>query len=80
MFLLDSGASHNFLSRATVDRLGLKLQPCAVPSIVKLANQEELKSEYFVETMVTFGHVNVVMRFEVLACSVTGILGIPFLQ
>ncbi len=53
-FLLDSGASNNFLSKRDVDKLGLEEQK-GTPSSVKLADGNKLKTNTFVEGVVSFG-------------------------
>ncbi len=56
MFLVDSGASNNFLSLEKVKQLGLEPNPCS-KSTVKLADGKKLISSSFVECLVSFGVV-----------------------
>ncbi len=69
MFLVDSGASNNFLSLEKVKQLGLEPKPCS-KSTVKLADGKKLISSSFVSCLVSFGVVQAVLHFEILDCAV----------
>ena len=53
-FLLDTGASHNFLSSRDARALGLEVRHGGVGS-VRLANGETLPCTTYVECLVSFG-------------------------
>ena len=78
-FLLDSGASNNFLSKCDVANLGLELKK-GTPSSVKLADGNKLKTSSYVEGVVLFGSFQAFLKFEVLDCDCVPILGYTFLQ
>ncbi len=77
-FLLDSGASNNFLSRDHAQQLGLELQ-AGKPSSVKLADGKRITTSMFVEGVVNFGPVQSHLKFEILDCDCVPILGYTFL-
>ncbi len=79
MFLVDSGALNNFLSLNDAKRLGLQLKVGAA-SVVRLADGKKLKTNQYVECLVSFGKIQAVQRFEVLDCSCLPILGYTFLS
>ena len=77
--LLDSGASHNFLSVDLVHTLGL--EPVSAESVVvRLADGSTLNTVGIVLLEVTLAVGLVVpVTFHVLDCNLGCILGLPFL-
>ena len=55
-FLVDSGASHNFISFAICRKLGLNVEKCAAVR-VRLADQKLIEANKCVECLVNFGKV-----------------------
>ena len=76
-FLLDTGASHNFLSLRDAEALGLSLRNGDI-GMVTLANGEQLTCDAYVECLVSFGGTQQLVRMEVLKCDIKPILGVPF--
>ena len=79
-FLVDSGASHNFMSRKQSE--ALQIQPTAGPRVrVRLADSSVLESSSFISVFVAFGeHHGSLLRFTVLDADCPSILGMQFLR
>lgn len=80
VLLIDSGASHNFISLRVCRKLALDVVKS--PSInVKLADSSVIQTCGQVQVEVLFGEqVKVQLTFEVLDCEIDGVLGMPFLS
>lgn len=79
VFLLDSGASSNFMSLQFAEQFGLSrvgMQPYSV----RLANGKVVQTIGEVQLSVLFGSVLYLGTFHVLDCPVPLILGMAFLQ
>ena len=78
-FLVDSGASHNFISAHLLESLGI------VPHVgrkvsVKLADTSILTATHYLHVVVQFHGVTTMLRFTVLPATCPTILGMPFLR
>ena len=80
VFLLDSGASSNFMSKSVVDQYGLKTQDTGKKFTVRLANGRTVTTSDCVRVTVFFGAYHYVGKFYVLDCPVPLILGMDFLS
>ena len=77
--LLDSGASHNFLSLELVGKLGIDVAPAAAIS-VRLADGSELTTSGVVTVPVRFAEaLQLNIEFHVLQFGLDCVLGMPFL-
>ena len=78
-FLVDSGASHNFLPSSFVAERSFREERGAQVR-VRLANGSLLRTDRFVFVWVNFGEVSSYLKFTVLSCECPLILGMPFLR
>ena len=78
-FLLDTGATHNFLSMSVAEMLGIGLKSSSCGS-VRLADGSTIDCNKYAEVIVSFGTTQSLLRFEVLDCKVVPILGMPFFK
>ena len=78
-FLVDSGASHNFLPSLFVSRRSFREERGPLVS-VRLANGTLLRTNRFCFLWVNFGEVSSYLKFTVLPCECPMILGMPFLR
>ena len=78
-FLLDTGATHNFLSMSVAEMLGIGLESSSCGS-VRLADGSTIECNKYAEVIVSFGTTQSLLRFEVLDCKVVPILGMPFFK
>ena len=78
-FLVDSGASHNFLPSTFVAERSFREERGAQVR-VRLANGSLLHTDRFVFVWVNFGEVSSYLKFTVLNCECPLILGMPFLR
>ncbi len=79
-FLIDSGASHNFVSSHLLNELGVVPHRRAKVR-VRLANQSHVVTNEFINVLVQFSaDVSALLRFTVLPVDCPTILGMPFLS
>ena len=78
-FLVDSGASHNFVSAKLLARLGL-VSHAGGSVRVRLADRSVVHTNQFIRVMVSFGKVQAFLHFTVLDVDCPNILGMPFLK
>ena len=76
--LLDSGATHKFLSADWCKVNGLKFDSTEHFSVC-LANRQEVSAEEKVKCFVDLGPMKTVLTFHMLQCDIPCVLGIPFL-
>ena len=76
--LLDSGASHNFLSLDWCQANGLRWDS-AEQFGVHLADGQEVPAVGKVKCFVDLGPMKTALTFHVLQCDIPCVLGIPFL-
>ena len=79
-FLVDSGASHNFISAQVLQQLGI--QPHRREKVkVRMADQSMVVTDQYIHVLVVFGKgVSALLRFTVLPVDCPSILGMPFLR
>ena len=78
-FLVDSGASHNFLPARFVDTQAFREERGAVVS-VRLADGSLIRTNRYVFVYVNFREVSAYLKFTVLSVDCPLILGMPFLR
>ena len=79
LFLLDSGATHNFLSRRLCSEIGLDMY--IGPSVkIRFANTATVEVDSFAKVCVNFGKVSKFLKFTILDCECLPILGMDFLK
>ncbi len=78
-FLVDSGASHNFVSAKLLAQLGL-VSHSGGSVRVRLADRSVVHTNQFIRVMVNFGKVQAFLHFTVLDVACPNILGMPFLK
>ena len=76
--LLDSGASHNFVSVGWCKANALEFGDCAQFG-VRLADGQEIQAIGKFRCFVDLGPMKTALDFHVLECDVPCVLGIPFL-
>jgi len=77
--LLDSGASHNFLS-ADWCQVGGLVYESSKHFDVRLADGQEVPAIGKIRCLVDLGPMKTALTFHVLQCDIPCVLGIPFLQ
>ena len=79
-FLVDSGASNNFISSKLLDVLGISCHKG--PRVrVRLADSSIVNTDRFISVLVDFGgNIGSLLRFTVLDVDCPSILGMPFLE
>ena len=77
--LLDSGATHNFLSADWCKANGLQFDSTEHFS-VRLADGQEVSAVGKVKCFVDLGPMKTALTIHVLQCDIPCVLGIPFLQ
>ena len=77
-FLLDSGATHNFLSADWSKANGLKVDSTEQFSIY-LADRQEVSAVGKIKCFVDLGPMKTALTFHVLQCDILCVLVIPFL-
>ncbi len=78
-FLLDSGASNNFVSSHLLKQLGLVSY--GGPRVrVRLADRSYVVTNQYIRIIVDFGQVQAFLHFTVLDVECPNILGMPFLK
>ncbi len=78
-FLVDSGATNNFISFSEFIKLGEIMHKCTDNRSVKLADGKLVTISGFCLLLVDVASVLVLLQFSVLPCSIPTILGMPFL-
>ena len=79
IFLLDSGASSNFMSKNIAEKYKFKVEDKGKQFNVRLANGRVIATSGCVRATVFFGAYHNVCKFHVLDCPVPLILGMQFL-
>ncbi len=78
-FLVDSGASYNFVSSSVLKRLGL-VSLIGARVRVRLADRRTVETDQFIKVVVNFQGVQAFLQFTVLDVQCPNILGLPFLE
>ncbi len=78
-FLVDSGASNNFVSAQQMKRLGLVVHE-GPRARVRLADGSVLSTSKYAKVVVDFGGVQAFLQFTILDVECPSILGMPFLR
>ncbi len=77
--LVDSGATNNFMSRATAESFNLKIIP-SDGITVRLADGQTVQTKAYAVADVRLGELSTSLRFEILSEDIAIILGMPFLE
>jgi hypothetical protein len=78
--LLDSGATENFISQKSMEKIKCKVWKLQAPMFVRVASGDELKVDSFVKLGVYFNYTCIVLSFRIIDMDPELVLGIPFLQ